>query len=60
MRRLAIALILFQLIGCTQQPTITTNQNENENELELRELKARIETGRREREYYQTLSYLSW
>jgi hypothetical protein len=39
MRKIAIILVLLQLIGCTQQPAINTNTNEKK----INELKARIE-----------------
>jgi len=32
MRRIAIALILFQLIGCTKQPAVFTEQKTKEGE----------------------------
>ncbi|MDR1721046.1 MAG: hypothetical protein LBR09_01445 [Endomicrobium sp.] len=47
MRRIAIILILFQLIGCIQQPAITTNQNAKE----INELKTAIETIKKGREH---------
>jgi hypothetical protein len=58
-KRIAIILILFQLIGCTQQPAITTNQNEiNRLKAEIKKersrLEAKIEAIKQERERYES------
>jgi len=45
MRKIAIALILFQLISCTKQPVITTNTNE------INRLKTEIEKERSKLEF---------
>jgi len=57
MRKIAIALILFQLIGCAKQPAIVTNQNEtNRLKAEIRKersrLEAKIEAIKQEEESY--------
>jgi uncharacterized phage infection (PIP) family protein YhgE len=49
MKKIAIALILFQLIGCAKQPAITTNQKDIK---DIHLLQAKIETIEKERESY--------
>jgi uncharacterized membrane protein len=49
MRKIAIVLILFQLIGCTNQPAITTNQNE------INRLKAETEKNYKEAIFWNSL-----